>query len=97
MAVFIYSPSRTGSFQPLGAPTANSPKTTAPICQAKTPLSASAKPSKRIRPAFSARVSQATRPMGALQVDNQGALWFMSASASHKQDGHRRCDWRNAG
>ena len=28
--------------------------------------------------------SQATRPMGALQVDDSGKLWFMSASDSHK-------------
>ncbi|ANH67249.1 general stress protein [Mitsuaria sp. 7] len=28
--------------------------------------------------------SQATRPMGALQVDDAGTLWFMSASDSHK-------------
>lgn len=28
--------------------------------------------------------SQATRPMGALQVDDSGALWFLSAVDSHK-------------
>lgn len=28
--------------------------------------------------------SQATRPMGALQVDGYGKLWFLSASDSHK-------------
>lgn len=37
--------------------------------------------------------SQATRPMGALQIDGHGKLWFMSASDSHKNAEIARNRW----